>query len=229
MQASATAAPPPMTSSKSPSRVLDPVERLSEILFGLIMALTFTGSVHAASAGREEIRTMLFGAIGCNIAWGIVDAVMYLLTELVQRSRATRIVNAIRASSNAEQADALLLDALPDDIVQAMSADEVAKLRGWMKRAQLPVNRPHLTASSWRGALGVFLLVALSTFPLTVPFLVANDPVFALRMSNAIGLVMLFVIGFLLGKYAGLRPLVVGLAMLAIGVVLVLMTIALGG
>ena len=60
-------------------RVLEPTERFSEILFGLIMVLTFTGSLSAASSGRSEVRTMLIGAIGCNLAWGIVDAIMYLL------------------------------------------------------------------------------------------------------------------------------------------------------
>ena len=68
-------------------RVLDPVERVSEALFGLIMVLTFTGSISVAEAGREEMRTMLVGAIGCNLAWGIVDGVMYLVTTLVARQR----------------------------------------------------------------------------------------------------------------------------------------------
>lgn len=65
--------PAPKSPATTPSpgkRVLDPMERLSEVLFGLIMVLTFTGSLGAATAGREEIRTMLIGAIGCNLAWG---------------------------------------------------------------------------------------------------------------------------------------------------------------
>jgi hypothetical protein len=37
-------------------RILDPVERISEVLFGLIMVLTFTGSLSAAEAGRAEVR-----------------------------------------------------------------------------------------------------------------------------------------------------------------------------
>jgi hypothetical protein len=36
------------------------------VLFGLIMVLTFTGTLSAASQGRTEVRTMLIGAIGCN-------------------------------------------------------------------------------------------------------------------------------------------------------------------
>jgi hypothetical protein len=46
-----------------PDRVLEPVERLSEILFGLIMALTITGAVSVATADRFTIRTMLFAAL----------------------------------------------------------------------------------------------------------------------------------------------------------------------
>ena len=33
-------------------RLLDPVARMSEILFGLIMALTFTGTLDVATAWR---------------------------------------------------------------------------------------------------------------------------------------------------------------------------------
>lgn len=210
-------------------RVLDPVERLSEVLFGLIMALTFTGSIHAATAGREEIRTMLFGAIGCNIAWGIVDAFMYLLTELVARGRTDRVIGEIRASPSPERADALLADALPERLARTMSASEISKVRQWLTAIPDPTRRPRLTLRMWRGAFGVFLLVALSTFPMTVPFLVLRDPVLALRCSNGIALAMLFGVGFALGRYAGLRPLVLGSSMLGIGVVLVALTIALGG
>jgi VIT1/CCC1 family predicted Fe2+/Mn2+ transporter len=67
--------------------LLDPVARISEILFGLIMALTFTSTLSAATAERDEIRTLLAGAIGCNIAWGIVDAVMFLLSTITERGR----------------------------------------------------------------------------------------------------------------------------------------------
>ena len=56
--------------------LLHPVDRVSELIFGLFMALTFVGVVSMATAGREEIHTMLVAALGCNVAWGLVDAVM---------------------------------------------------------------------------------------------------------------------------------------------------------
>ena len=65
----------------SSKRVLEPIERISEVLFGLIMVLTFTGSLSAAELGRAEVRVMLIGALGCNLAWGLIDGIMYLMAS----------------------------------------------------------------------------------------------------------------------------------------------------
>ena len=41
------------------------------------MVMTFTGSISVAESGHGQIRDTLLGAIGCNLAWGIIDAGMY--------------------------------------------------------------------------------------------------------------------------------------------------------
>ena len=65
--------------TRTPSkRVLDPIDRVSEVLFGLIMVLTFTGSLSVAEAGRDDVRTMLIGAVGCNVAWGVTRGLWVL-------------------------------------------------------------------------------------------------------------------------------------------------------
>ena len=69
----------PEVPAQSSRRPLEPMERISEVLFGLIMVLTYTCSFSVAGAGREEVRTMLVGALGCNLAWGMIDAVFYLM------------------------------------------------------------------------------------------------------------------------------------------------------
>ena len=56
-------------------RLLDPIQRISEVLFGLIMAVTIIGSLSIATADRSEVRTVLVAALGCNLAWGLVDGV----------------------------------------------------------------------------------------------------------------------------------------------------------
>src|SRR5262245_28752590 len=84
-------------------RILDPIDRVSEILFGLFMVMTFTGTLSVATAGREDVRTMLIAAIGCNIAWGFVDGVMYILRTLVTRARGATLFAAVRGSSQSDQ------------------------------------------------------------------------------------------------------------------------------
>jgi VIT1/CCC1 family predicted Fe2+/Mn2+ transporter len=73
-------------------RVLDPSERTAEVLFGLIMVLTFTGSLSVVDAGRADVREMLLAALGCNLAWGIIDGVLYLMTTVAQRSRPRTLI-----------------------------------------------------------------------------------------------------------------------------------------
>src|SRR5215204_5800644 len=80
----------------APKRPLEPIDRVSEVLFGLIMVLTFTGSLSVAEAGHEDVRTMLIGALGCNLAWGVIDAVLYLMGCLSERAQGIRTVLAVR-------------------------------------------------------------------------------------------------------------------------------------
>src|SRR6185436_18697882 len=93
--------PLPAAAASRVMRVLEPIERVQEVLFGLIMVLTFTGSLSVAEAGREDVRAMLIGAIGCNLAWGIIDAVFYLMTTLTERGRGLISMRAVRSASKA--------------------------------------------------------------------------------------------------------------------------------
>jgi VIT1/CCC1 family predicted Fe2+/Mn2+ transporter len=211
------------------ARVLDPLERASEVLFGVIMVLTFTGSISVAEGGRAEARELLVGAIACNVAWGIVDAVMYLLASLTERARALARLRAIRDTVGSDAAHQLILGALPDEVRVAVTAEETRTLHQRLRAQSMPALRASLHLDDLLGALAVFLVVSLSTFPLVVPFLLVPDIAVALRLSNTIAIAMLFVIGWRLGTFAGSSGWRVGLAMVAIGLVLVAVTMALGG
>src|SRR6187402_450862 len=86
-------------------RVLDPADRIAEVLFGLIMVLTFTGSLSVAEAGREDIRAMLIGALGCNIAWGIIDGVLYLMGSLAEKGRDLAAYRAVQSAATPQEAE----------------------------------------------------------------------------------------------------------------------------
>ena len=74
--------------------VLSPVDRVSEMLFGLFMALTFVGAVSVAEPGGVQVRTLFIAALGCNLAWGLVDAVMYLVRTATDRGRRLTLIHA---------------------------------------------------------------------------------------------------------------------------------------
>ena len=210
-------------------RILNPMERISEILFALIMVLTFTCSFSVADAGREEVRTMLFGALGCNLAWGVIDAVFYLMACFSARGRAILSLGAVQHAASASEAHQIIADALPPVLVSVLSASDLEHMREQLGRVENPPARPRLGRSEWLGALGVFLIVVLTTLPVIIPFaLIANADV-ALRTSNVIAVIMLLFAGYVFGKYAGHRPWKMAFAMVILGAVLVGITISLGG
>src|SRR5260370_11472687 len=97
-------------------RVLDPMERISETLFGLIMALTFICSLGVATAGNIKIQTMLIGALGCNLAWGIVDGGLYLLARINERGGKILTLRAIRQAPDPETTQRPIAQAVPPGV-----------------------------------------------------------------------------------------------------------------
>ena len=211
--------------------ILDPIERISEILFGLIMAVTIVGTVSIATPGPDDIRTVTLAAFGCNFAWGLVDAVMFLIRLVTERNRNRVLAIRIRGA-DAETAHRLIRRAVPEYMVALLGPDAVEGIR--LRLAGLPPAAGaflwSLTPRDYRAALGIFLMVVVATFPVVVPFVLTSDAVLAIRLSRVITLVMMFVAGFALGRYSGdARPSVAGLTMAVLGVLLIAAVKALGG
>jgi hypothetical protein len=216
-------------STGSSKRFLDPIDRVSEVLFGLIMVLTFTGSLSVAESGREDVRTMLIGALGCNIAWGVIDAMLYLMGCLAEKGRGVTTFNAVRGAADARAAQPHIADALPPMVASVLEPADFENIYRRLTQLPAPPARAHLSKDEWLGSLGVFIIVFLSTFPVAIPFIFMQEVGRALRVSNAIAIVMLFMLGNTFGVMTGRRPWLVGIAMVGLGAALVGMTMALGG
>jgi hypothetical protein len=209
--------------------VLSPYDRASEVLFGLIMALTLTGALNVANATEQETRTLFVSTLACNVAWGFVDAVMYVLNEVLGRGRALLVDRAFRESSDPAQLRALLAEVLPEPVAEGLSAAGLDSVRRTVA-AHPGLRAPaRLQVQDLLGALAVFLLVVAATFPVAVPFLVTSDVQLAKMVSRGLALALLFAGGHRLGRYSGVRPVWMGLAMLGIGAALVAVVTALGG
>jgi len=221
-----TAAPPSPTQARF-VRPLERIDRVSEALFGLIMVLTVTCSISVATAGREEVRTMLFGAMGCNLVWGVIDAVLYLMACLVDRREGIDTLRSVRRATEPREGQRIIAGALPSVVASVLQPEDLERMRQELNR--LPEPSPRLGGSDWLGALGVFLWVFLIIFPVALPFVFIHDAHRALRLSNAIAIVLLFLTGYAFGRAAGLSPWWTGLVMVVLGGALVAATIALGG
>ena len=204
------------------------MDRISEVLFGLIMALTFTCTLGVVSADRIQVRSMLFAALGCNLAWGIIDAAVFLMARFNERGRNIMQLRMVREATDADAARRVIADALPPLLASVLLKDQLESV--WQRLRSLPdPGRSRLTKVDWLGAAGICLLSFLSTLPIVVPFIFISDVRTALRASNAVAIAMLFVCGYAFGRYAGFRPWATGLSMVALGGALVGVAIALGG
>jgi len=207
---------------------LDAIDRFSEILFGLIMVLAFTCSFSVAEGGRQDVRQMLVAALTCNVAWGLVDGVMFVITSIAERARRTLVLQGIRAADPAT-ARAIVLAALPEGMTAITDAAEADRMVERFRALPEPGSRSMVSMTDLRGALESSILVVLATLPPTIPFLIVEDTARALRISNGLAVASLFLAGWSLGKATGVRAWQFGLAMVVLGSSLVAITIALGG
>jgi hypothetical protein len=209
--------------------VLHPVDRVSELLFGLFMALSFVGAVSVADSGREQIRAMFTAALGCNLAWGLVDAVMYLVRTVTERAKSFTLVHSVKSAADPEVGRALIERSLSRSVSRLFSPTELEAIRGRIVALTDVPERPKLNRDDVLAALAIFLIVVASTFPVVLPFALIGDVRTAMFVSRVIALAMLFLGGFALGHYAGYGSWKFGFMMTGLGAALVGAIMALGG
>jgi hypothetical protein len=212
---------------------VDPSTMLAEVLFGLITTLTFTlgAGLTLDEQGRRGARELLIALIGCNIAWGIIDAMLYLLAEVFDRGRLGRVHYAVRRTKDEEAATHLVASELDDLLCEVTQPEERAALYrrivSNMRSRPGSVNR--IRKADVLGSLASFACVFCASLPAAIPFLLIDRARLALRVSNAILLALLFVIGYFFARTTMGRPWLAGMVMLGGGLILVAMAIALGG
>ena len=210
-------------------RVLSPVDRISELLFGLFMALSFVGAVSVAEGGREEVQALFVTALGCNLAWGLVDAVMYLVRTVTDRGRSLTLVRSVRAAPDAAAGRTLIEHSLSRAVAGLVSSAEIEAIRSRIVALASVPARPKLHGDDLLACFAIFLIVVVSTFPVVLPYVLITDVRMATTVSRIVALAMLFFGGLALGRYAGYGSWRAGLTMAGLGTALVIAINALGG
>jgi VIT1/CCC1 family predicted Fe2+/Mn2+ transporter len=213
-------------------RYLSPGDSLSEILFGLIMTLTFTlGAGIFVREDPDAARELLIATVGCNIAWGLIDGLMYLAGQRFERGRRARLADAIRGEPDEERAVRLVAGEVDELLERVTEPSERASLYRNIVRSVREGAPPsvRLSREDLYGALASFGLVFSSSIPAALPFFFVDEAWVALRISNAILIALLFGVGYRWARHTSLPPLRFGLALLVGGVLMVLVALALGG
>jgi hypothetical protein len=215
------------------ARHLDPGTRMGEILFGLIMTLTFTlgAGMVIQEEGREGAREMLIAILGCNLAWGIIDGVFYVLGQIFERGRLRRVGQSVRQAPSDAEALALVAAEFDEALEPVTDGPErrglyermVQRLRS-TPQAPNPLRRADLL-----GGLASGWLVFACSFPAVIPFLLLDDPHLALRISNAVLIGLLFFVGHRAARHTMTHPWLAGLIFALAGILLVAIAIPLGG
>jgi len=218
--------------SRFTERHLDPASRLGEILFGLIMVLTVTLTASFSVAdGKKGVRQLLLAAVGANVAWGIIDAAMYVMNAMVVRRGKIRLVKAVQHAPDPKTALLLVKDRVEPELQELIGPEKAEAF----SKSVLPhivgaqITERILTKEDFYGALASFWLVFVSCLPGAIPFLIFSEPQVALRVSNFLLIAGLFYVGQKWAAFAGKSRLAVGLAMVTVGLMLVGVAILLGG
>jgi len=214
-------------------RYLDPAETLAEVMFGLIMVLTITiGAGLITAEDQLDTHGLIVAAAGCNVAWGVIDAVLFLLNILFYRSQRAHFYRKLRnAASDAEALAALQEEFGLEDEPLAIDPDDRTRLYQSMLvlSSHARPARVELKGRDFIAAFAVFVLVSATAVPGLVPFLVLDDSHMALRVSNAVLISLLFLVGYWWAHYTDARPFKVAMIVLLLGVAMVLVAVVLGG
>jgi len=129
---------------KPRKRLLEPMERISEVLFGLIMVLTVTCSFSVAKAERKDVHAMLLTALGCNLAWGVIDAVFYLMARFSEQGQGILAIQALRKATDRREAHSIIADALPPLLASVLTPTEFDAMRERLDQLPKLPKRPQL-------------------------------------------------------------------------------------
>jgi hypothetical protein len=212
-------------------KYLDPTSRLGEILFGLIMALSFTLTAGlVVKEGPDAVRELGIAIVGCNLAWGFIDGAMYVMNAVYARGRRARIAEALRSGDEAAGLNVVRRE-IHETFEELCTPAEQERLAGAIRQyvASGQSFRAGITREDLMGGVASFWLVFASCLPAVIPFLIFSEAHLALRVSNLLLVVLLFLTGWKWAKYAHLSRWGTGIVMVLIGLGLVGVAILLGG
>jgi hypothetical protein len=220
--------------------LIDPIDRLTESVFSILILLTFTmtswiiglsgSSEH--SLDSENIVDLAIAALVTIVAYGVIDGVIYALLTMFGRGESHRLLQGVQAADSEEEAVAVIADNL-DYMLEPITGEPERRQLYSHILDQLHNSQPReigLKREDVTAGLTHVLVAVLVIMPSLLPLVVMRqDPERAILVSNFISLFLLFFVGYRWGKYTGANPWKTGLIILSVITALVLFLFWLGG
>ena len=220
--------------------LIDPIDRLTESLFSILILLTFTmtswiisrsgSSEHTLTS--ENIVDLAIAALFTVIAYGVIDGVIYALLTMFGRGESHRLLQGIQAADSEQEAVEVIADNL-DYMLEPITGEQerrqlyshiLDQLRNSQPR-EIGLKREDVTAGLTHILVAILVIIP-PLFPLVA---MRQDTGMAILVSNIISLFLLFFVGYRWGRYTGANPWKTGLIILAVITALVLFLFWLGG
>ncbi len=221
--------------------LLDPIDQLAEAIFSILILLTFTlsfrifvmdGPLQGQTSAQYNINDLFVAAFGAIVAWGIIDGIMYILVSLLARGDSYRLLRHIQAAETRTGSIEVIADEF-DYVLEPISDAETRRTLYESILSHLEDSRPRqigLKFGDFTGAAGTLLVAVLAAAPSLAPLALLQDhPYLAIRLSIGISFVMLFICGYLWGKYTGLSRWKTGFLLFSVGIVMGFVAVFLGG
>lgn len=219
--------------------LLDPIDRLSETIFSVLILLTFTFAYRVFWLGTDPYEPippdylidLAVAALGAAVAWGLIDGVIYALLSVLERGEKHRFLAAVQAAATQEEGIAAVADEL-DYVLEPITGAEQRRQIYLEVLDYLQDSRPQpvtLTRDDLLGGLGSTLVAVLAVLPSLIPLVLFRDTYWlALRASNFVSFAVLFITGYQWGRYSGANPWKMGVMLLTVGAALAVIALLMG-
>jgi hypothetical protein len=209
----------------------------AEAMYSVIIVMTFTSTLRSVSPESHAIySTILFSALYCCIAWGLADGFFYAWEAAYNAENNRLLIEDSKNETKRPIAISMIKEELDDTVIGSIAKDDREKLYegivGYLSKNRVPQKK---TASLIRVLphylLGTTTLSILGGVIVLLPFvLIQGNLVLALRVSNIVGIITLFLIGYYRSGDNRLeRRLSSGLISAVLGIIIAIITVVLGG
>lgn len=214
----------------------------AEAIYAVIIAMTFTSMLRGNLVVFEQmLSTIIYSALACCIAWGIADGLFYSWERSYIIKKENTIIQLSKSAGQGESAVSLIEDELDDTILRNVPQEK--RLDFYQKLVQhLSVIEERKKMSLRNAAaiiLSAFIISTMTGFIIVVPFFLmdSNLPFFlmddietALKISNLLGILLLFGVGYYRAFSKDLFSRIIsGIGTSLIGIIIAAITIVLGG